>query len=457
MNLAMDSANEKGASGAARPKPAAGRRNLAAVPARPAARENAPSRENARNAPSKPAVASPIKNLALAELRPVTPVTSISPVATRSRWRWLLFLVAFVVPASIGSLYYGFWASDQYVAEFRFIVRAPNDLQSAATGASGSSGAGAVGSSASALSIMRDSYVVSEYLRSRQVVEDLLSRGVDLRAMFSHADVDWWARFNPDRPEEDLVRYWRRMVEAYFDIQTGIVWVTIHAFAPNDAERLARELVALSEKLVNDMSMRARTDAVDFAKKEVERAAHRVSVTRETLRDFRARNRLVDPTGTAQQSLELAGKMKAEIARLNAELSTLRTYLSPDAPSVLQLRNLIKSLEQQMTEARADVGDVSAEAGDPNKLAELMAKYEALRVDHQVAQKFYEFTLLALDSAVRDAARQQSYIVSFVKPVTPTKSTYPNRPVSILIVIASCAAFWLVCLLVGYSIRDHMV
>jgi capsular polysaccharide transport system permease protein len=358
-----------------------------------------------------------------------------------------LFLVAFVVPASIGSLYYGFWASDQYVAEFKFIVRAPNDLQSAATGASGSSGAGAVGSSASALSIMRDSYVVSEYLRSRQVVEDLVARGVDLRAMC----------FNPDRPEEDLVRYWRRMVEAYFDIQTGIVWVTIHAFAPNDAERLARELVALSEKLVNDMSMRARTDAVDFAKKEVERAAHRVSVTRETLRDFRARNRLVDPTGTAQQSLELAGKMKAEIARLNAELSTLRTYLSPDAPSVLQLRNLIKSLEQQMTEARADVGDVSAEAGDPNKLAELMAKYEALRVDHQVAQKFYEFTLLALDSAVRDAARQQSYIVSFVKPVTPTKSTYPNRPLSILIVIASCAAFWLVCLLVGYSIRDHMV
>jgi capsular polysaccharide transport system permease protein len=450
----MDPAMEKKSGAEARPKPAAVQRNLAAVRTEPASRESPDSRPAPKEPPKVPATAR-IKSLPGAELRPAIPIAARSFIGKRSHWRWLLFVLAFVVPASIGSLYYGFWASDQYVSEFQFIIRAPSDTQAAAAGASASSGAGAIASQ-SALSIVRDSYVVSEYLRSRQVVEDL-SRSLDLRTMFSHSDVDWWARFDPGRPDEDLVRYWRRMVDVYFDIQTGIVWVTIHAFTPDDAARLARELVRLSEDLVNDMSIRARTDAVAFAKKEVERAAHRVSVTRETLRDFRARNRLVDPGGTARQSLELAGKLKAEIARLNAELSTLRTYLTPDAPSVLQLRNLIKSLEQQMSEARADVGGASGmEAEDPGKLAELMARYEALRVDHEVAQKFYEFTLLALDSAVRDAARQQSYVVSFVRPVTPGKSTYPNRPISILIVVASCAAFWLVCLLVGYSIRDHM-
>lgn len=444
MSLLMDAPENAGA--VTRPRPRAARRNLAAVPVVPAVREN--------DAPDKTPAAEPStgRHFAPAEAPAVTPATS--PTKRRLPWRWLLFLVAFVVPASIGTLYYGVWASDQYVAKFQFTIRAPADVQAVMGGTSGTSGAGSLGAHASPLSIAMDSYVVSEYLRSREVIGDL-SRTLDLRAMFSRADVDWWARFDPTLPDEDLVDYWQRMIDVYFDIQTGIVSVSMHAFTPEDAQTLAKALVALSEKLINDMSTRARTDAVTFAKKEVERAAHHVSVTREAMREFRARNRLVDPTGTAQQSLELAAKMKAEIARLNAELSTLRTYLSADAPSVIQLRNLIQSLERQMADARSDVG-AGNEGGDPNLLSDLMAKYEALRVDHQVAQKFYEFSLTALDAAIRDAARQQSYVVAFVTPVTPSKSTYPNRPVSILIVVLSCAAFWLVCLLVGYSIRDHM-
>ncbi|MEZ1459330.1 hypothetical protein QVM56_32695, partial [Pseudomonas aeruginosa] len=71
--------------------------------------------------------------------------------------KWIFFLIAVIIPTIIAGVYYAFFAAPQYVSEFRFSVR-PN------------LGAGAGSSSADSLLIMSNSYIVSDYVGSRDAV-----------------------------------------------------------------------------------------------------------------------------------------------------------------------------------------------------------------------------------------------------------------------------------------------
>ena len=120
-----------------------------------------------------------------------------------------------------------------------------------------------------------DSYVVVQYLASRAIIDDL-SATLDLRQMFSRAEADWPVRLDLPVSIEELVRYWKRQVDAFFDATNGTIVVRARAFTPQDALRLADGILASSERLINDLSARARRDALRNAEEEVDRAETRL-------------------------------------------------------------------------------------------------------------------------------------------------------------------------------------
>ena len=65
------------------------------------------------------------------------------------------------------------------------------------------------------------------------------------------------------------------------------------------------------------------------------------------IRAFRDREGLIDPGENAKSSSLLAARLRDELVRANAELSTLKTYMREDAPGIKVLNARIKSLETQ--------------------------------------------------------------------------------------------------------------
>ena len=104
---------------------------------------------------------------------------------------------------------------------------------------------------------------------SRAIIDDL-AKTIDLRRMFSTALADWPARLHLPATVEELVTYWQRQVDAFFDPINGTIVVRTRAFTPADALRLARGVLASSERLVNDLSVRARRDALHNSEAEVD-------------------------------------------------------------------------------------------------------------------------------------------------------------------------------------------
>ncbi|HEV2100074.1 MAG TPA: hypothetical protein VGR45_14275 [Stellaceae bacterium] len=368
----------------------------------------------------------------VAEPRPRLPLAAVT------------FVLMVVLPVALAAIYYFFIAADQYVAEFRFGLRSAEPARA-------DPGLLQIGPAPTQIGL--DSYVVVQYIASRAIIDDIGNR-LDLRRMFSTPTADWLARLHLPVAAEDLVLYWRGQVDAFFDPTNGTIVVKAYAFTPRDAQKLAQAILASSERLVNELSARARRDALRDSENEVRQAEQRLAGALAKLREFRDKEGLIDPGKTADASAALDGRVRDELVRAKTELSTLKEYMQEGAPSLKLLEARIRALGEQQ---RALDGEVTDTADTRSQaLSRIMGSYEELESERSFAESAYRHSLEALDRARLNADRQHIYIADFVQPDLPEKALYPRPLRSLTIVFVIAFAAWAIGGLTVRSVRDHL-
>lgn len=376
------------------------------------------------------------------------PGTTQLVLLVRHRLQRLSFMVVVLLPVTLAVAYYFGVAADQYVAEFRFALNtaeAPrlDPLSLLAGGASHSPAA-------------FESQILVQYMVSRAIV-DQLDRSIDLRRLFAPPEADWWARLPRNAAIEDLVQYWKGQVDAFFDPANGTVTVKVRAFTPADALRLSEAIVAANEKLVNDLSLRARRDALQQSESEVAQAEARLQSVLGDIRAFREREGMIDPSKTAEATGMLTTRLRDELVRANADLSTLRAYMRDDAPSIKVLKARIKSLEaQKRSLAHEATGSGTPDKPQDGALTRALGSYERLENERKFAENAYQHSLQSLDRARADADRQRVFVASYIPPSLPEEPLYPRRWRSIGTIALLAFALWGIGSLSLQSIRDHL-
>ena len=366
--------------------------------------------------------------------------------ARRSLTR-LSALIFIVLPTLLSVIYFGLIAADQYSSEVKFSIRGSEK-------AGGSDLLGMVTGLPSANSTVTDSYIIIEYIHSRELVEKL-QQLIDLRKIFSSDKADWFVRFNPNETIEEFVEYWKWMANVQFDSSTNIIAVEIRAFTPKDAQRVAAAVLEASEKLVNELSERVRRDAVRFADQEVKHAEARVRKNRLKMLKFRDLRQEIDPVKKAESRLTLLATLNQQLVTKKTELANLKLYVKNKSPTVSVLENEISSLEKQIVLERAGPGALLNRNGYPLKLSLLLADYEEIMIDREFAEKAYVSSLASLQLARAEADRQQRYLSAFVRPKLPEEAIYPYRITNTILVFIISTILWSLGLLVVYGIRDH--
>jgi capsular polysaccharide transport system permease protein len=357
------------------------------------------------------------------------------------------FVLSVVLPVTIATVYFAFFASNQYVAEFRFAVK---DASMQSAGAASSSLMAMIGGSGSAA---YDNYLVTDYLLSRQVAEELQSR-IKVTQIYARPEADWWARFDPSQPMENFVNYWQSMVSARYDQVTGIAIAQVRAFTPQDALTIANSLVTLSEELVNRIANRTQNDAVRFAQNEVQRAEERLKNIRSKLTEYRNKVGVIDPASSVVASNSaLTQSLRSSLTQQETQLQTLRLQnLQPNAPAVITLQNQINSTKEQLATIEGSVGRNKSGAA----LSAVIAEYEQLDLERQFAQNMVTSTMAALDAARANAASQHLYITPYVRPSLPETSLYPRRILAIGTAAGLALIVWLSGLLLGRSVIERL-
>ncbi len=364
--------------------------------------------------------------------------------ARRKRFGGLVGLSAVLViciPLLLAVAYYGFWASNQYVTSFQFAVRGPSQ---ATTGRS--AGAALMGPSA----MSPDSFVVTDYINSPQAIADV-EREINLRAMFSKPDVDFWSRLSPNLTSEELNAYWTQMVSAHFDLISGNISVSVRAFTAQDSLRLAQALVATSDEMFRKLNTKAQQDYVRIADDNVDRAQQQLNKTRQALLNFREDSGLVDPDKTAQAGASIIDDLRKQLAALQTQYGAIKAT-APNSPMLATLNSQISALEGQIQKEH-NSGSSKVKA----VTAATLAEYQSLDLERQVADKQYAEALALRSQAFLTAQNQQSYLALFAAPTLPQTSLYPNRLRSIAAVALAAMAAWFVGMLITFALRDHLM
>lgn len=361
---------------------------------------------------------------------------------------FLTFVLLVLAPTAARFLYAALLETPRYVAEARVSVRGAIDKTPT------SSDAGALisrflgGSNTSG----QDIYVVKNYIRSAAIIVDLGGTSY-VEKRFAAPGVDLFSGLSPGKPIEEVLQYWLDHVTATVDTLSGILTLKVDAFTPETASGIARDVVNLSERLLNTMTERSRKDAVARAENEVSVAADRLADVRERLRAFRNANSMIDPASKAASIGEAIAKLEMKKIEIQNEMATFRGNLSDNSPTVKLLRNQLGVVQQQIDELQKNLTGGKRD----DTVSAQMAGFERLRLDEQFAEKLYTIAQSSYLRARQELEKQQSYLAVVVPPALPGEASYPRTIGSTLLTLLVCLIFWAVGALVAASVSDHMV
>jgi capsular polysaccharide transport system permease protein len=337
-------------------------------------------------------------------------------------WIPILFVVCFLLPTLAGAVYYGLIASDRYVTEARFAIRPAIGTADKATPDS-------VGTNSGVPSQMvaQDTLITHEYILSRPMLEYLETQ-LPLREWFGRDSIDYFSRFNPEKPVEKFLRYWKRRVDVDVESGSGIMSVTVEAFDPQESLSIAKAVMKEAERMVNDLSVKAREDAVAESTRELKLAEERMTKIRLDVRDLRNREGVLDAQKSNEANLKMVSELRASRINLAVQLAIGQRDLGPESRRIIDIKQQIKDLDDNI--ARIE------------RQSDALTRFEALDNDRKNAEKYYQQVLTAYERARIIASRQIEFFSPIVEPVRAESSTEPRRVLMISLVTAGAAVLF---------------
>jgi capsular polysaccharide transport system permease protein len=352
------------------------------------------------------------------------------------------FLIIVMVPTFIAAIYYGAIASKRFVSEAEYIVRGVSSSRA--------NGLSAILTSFGISRAADDTSAIQNFMESRDCIRQLMER-LPMREIYSRPEADFFSRFKRFLRRdtfENFFDYTGDFISVIQDPTKGITTLQVISFRPEDSKAIAETMLALAEEMVNKMNERAQRDTVSNAHTEVELAEQKVVHAQADLTAFRNKELLVDPLSFSSTVLGGISKLSLELAQVSTQIREASRN-SPTNPSISPMQARAAALEQSIGLERKKL------AGDDSALAGKVAVYENLTLQRDLAEKSFASALIALESARREASRQQIYIEEMVRPNLPDDDTEPRRLRVILTVFVLSFGVFSMLWILTVGAKDH--
>ncbi|GJE53840.1 MULTISPECIES: capsule biosynthesis protein [Methylobacterium] len=360
------------------------------------------------------------------------------------------FAYFIVLPTAIMALYLFVFASDQYVAQAKFAVR--GDVEPMGETSGGGEFASLIQKHNS-----QDSFIVRDFVHSRTMAEAAQSV-LQVSKMFSGSDADFWARYRDGQPIEEFAKYWTKHVNAHIEAVSGVITLSVRTFKPEDSVAIAELVIARSEKLVNEISRRARADLIAHAETDARAAEERLKKSRLALQSFRNTWGIIDPLKTAESTLQTIGMLNKDKLKAENDLQVLRdSRLDEKSRGVQTLVATVAAIDGQIKRLKDQLTNEGLAAGTPNNITQALLEFEGLKIEQLIAEKLNESLHLMLDKARISANKQQVYLAVFVPPSLPASSIYPERGYTLMVTFFCCFALCSAGSLLLSGVKDQRI
>lgn len=362
----------------------------------------------------------------------------LTPALLRRR----TFAAAFA--ASLAAMiYWGVVASSRYVSEAHVIVRNTDTSTPAGMDLAGLLSNTAVANRTDQL-LLRDHLLSVDMLKKLDAKFGLRQhysswRRDPLSQMWlENASIEWFHRHYLSRVEIEL------------DEHSGVLIIKAQGYDADMAHNISAMLVEEGERYMNEMAHQMARDQVTFLEKQVADMSERVLKTRNSLIEFQNDKGLASPSATADAIAAITTKLEAQSAELKAKRSALLSYLSPDAPDVVQLNGQIAAVENQLSLEQGRLASPKGKA-----LNRVVEEYQRLELEAKFAQDVYRTALVALERGRIDSVRNLKKVSVLQSPTMPEYPWEPRRIYNIVIFVLCVMILAGIIHLIAAIIRDH--
>ncbi|MDR2099904.1 MAG: capsule biosynthesis protein [Campylobacteraceae bacterium] len=358
---------------------------------------------------------------------------------------WFLtknFIIIVVAPFVLAVFYYLFFAAERYVSESVVSIRQSQDSSSMA----GSGFAALVGINTNS---KEDTLYLKEYIHSLDMLKNL-EKEMNIREIYAAEKSDFLYRFYSFLPQEDFLEYYQNRVKIAYDDMSGLLKINVEAFKPEDAQKLSALILKNSEAFVNELSHVMSRKQLEFAEEELKKSENRFSEAKEALLNFQNTYGIFNPIEQARSQANLALEFEAELAKKEAELAALSSYLQNSAPQIVTLKGEIAALKAQIRKEQNRVAKKSDNASNI-----LASQYQTLSIEANFAEELYKLSLQAVEQARVESTKQIKYLSVVQMPSIPESAKYPRKIYNLITLLALLFLLYGIAQLIKATIEDH--
>ncbi len=343
-------------------------------------------------------------------------------------------------PTLASAVYYAVIAPPQYKSEMEFTIRgrakpAPDFL--AGLGVPGAAGT------------TNDAHVVIDYIQSAGAIETLRRRyGFD--QAYSRFSMDPTAYLAPRAAMEWAAPYWRHKIKAVYDGTADTITVSVRAYRPQDALRLAQGVLQASSDVVNDLNAGVQRGSMQQAGLQVAATKKDYDAAKARLAQLQGNVNALSYDARTKEAEAEVGQIDAALAQLNVNLGTVAATFKPTAPQARAVQTQIETLKAARDRA---LKAASAAPGEAATTHDVMLQSALL--DYQFAQKAY-LSAQANMVAAQPQSQDKNFVVAFMPPRLPERSDYWQRFLNVIAVFVGSAVLFGVAALSYSVIKDHI-
>lgn len=353
-----------------------------------------------------------------------------------------LFWLFVVLPTIVLAIYYGFIASDVYTSESKFVIRSPNQHSV--------SGIGMVLQNIGFNASSDDSYLVRDYLSSRDAVQNLKAK-LDIQTKYSAKSVDVVSRFGTIKEPtfENFYEYFNKKIKVVYDPASSISSLQIEAYTAKDAQNINEELLKMSEEVINRINNNAKNDILVASEKEVQEAQEVSARAAEALAKYRVKNDVFNPEGQSAIVLQEISKLQDALIQTETQLTQARE-ITPENPQIKAMETRIKSLKKS-------IADKSKLVTGPSDISfsNRSVEYQRLQLEKELADKQLASAMATYEQSKNDFNKKQLYLERLAMPSLPDEATKPKRFKDTLSGFVFGLLLWGVVRLFVAGVREH--
>lgn len=352
-------------------------------------------------------------------------------------------------PIACFAFYLLIWASPRYESQTQLIVKQPDSMSTLDPTLALMSGLGGGGGNS-------DTELVKAYIYSNDMYL-YLKENIELDKHYSAKQLDMFSRLSESASLESQLAYYKNHVKVEIDSKSSIVGIYAQAFSADYALTLTKTIVDRAEWYINEIGHRLAKEQLNFVQHEHQLVEQKLQQKKTDLLAFQRRYNLLNPEAEGLALQQITYQLEGQIAAKKAELRTLMASMSAAAPQVLQAKEQLDSLDQQLQNERKrltrnlplktqsnndELNVVPNEQDQTLGVNEVMSRFTDYKMDMEFALQAYSASQMSLEKSRIEAYRQLKFLMVVETPTLAQEAKYPKVLYNIVLLATLLLLFY---------------